>query len=81
MFWIDGGCEVMDMYGIIFLISFVVIVFICQFFDTIQVGIKSKDKIDRDKIKKILWNQKYSDEECLQEIEKLVGVYREHGEK
>lgn len=69
------------MCGIICLVLFVVIVFIYLFFDTIQVSIKSKDNIDKNEIKKILWNQKLSDEECLQEIAKLVGIYHKHGEK
>lgn len=70
-----------DVFWIICLVSFVTIVFICLFFDTIHVGIKSKDSIDKDEIKKILWNTKLSDEECLQEITKLVSIYHKHGEK
>lgn len=33
--------------------------------------------INKETIKNILWNQKYSDSECLCEIAKLVGINRE----
>ncbi|MBS5619810.1 hypothetical protein [Eubacterium sp.] len=33
--------------------------------------------IGKETIKNILWNQKYSDSECLYEIAKLIGINRE----
>lgn len=33
--------------------------------------------INKEAIKNILWNQKYSDSECLYEIAKLAGINRE----
>lgn len=32
--------------------------------------------INKETIKNILWNQKYSDSECLYEIAKLVGIHK-----
>lgn len=32
--------------------------------------------VDKETIKNILWNQKYSDSECLEKIAELVGIHR-----
>ena len=32
--------------------------------------------IEKDSIKNILWNQKYSDTECLEKIAELVGIHK-----
>lgn len=32
--------------------------------------------VDKESIKEILWNQKYSDSECLEKITELVGIHR-----
>lgn len=37
---------------------------------------KDVEYIEKETIKNILWNQKYSDSECLEKIAKLVGIHR-----
>lgn len=32
--------------------------------------------IDKESIKEIFWNQKYSDSECIEKIAELVGIHR-----
>ena len=37
---------------------------------------KDIEYIEKETIKNILWNQKYSDSECLEKIAELVGIHR-----